>query len=48
MPEIMHGTEPGLMGVEYCDITWDKSLGGTRWKFITQKDMDMDSMHNNL
>ncbi|GAA6479448.1 transglutaminase domain-containing protein [Enterocloster aldenensis] len=32
----------------YCDITWDKSLGGTTWKFLTQKDMDSDSMHNNL
>ena len=32
----------------YCDITWDKSLGGTRWRFLTQKDMDLDSMHNNL
>lgn len=32
----------------YCDITWDKSLGGSTWKFLTQKDMDSDSMHNNL
>lgn len=32
----------------YCDITWDKSLGGSRWKFLTQKEMDLDSMHNNL
>ena len=32
----------------YCDITWDKSLGGSTWNFLTQKDMDSDSMHNNL
>ena len=32
----------------YCDITWDKSLGSSSWKFLTQKEMDSDSMHNNL
>ncbi|WP_243134498.1 transglutaminase domain-containing protein [Enterocloster asparagiformis] len=32
----------------YCDITWDKSLGSSSWKFLTQKEMDADSMHNNL
>ena len=32
----------------FCDITWDKSLGSSSWKFLTQKEMDSDSMHNNL
>ena len=32
----------------YCDITWDKSLGDSTWKFMTQEEMDSDSMHNGL
>lgn len=49
--ETMHGTEPGFSwwGVR---ILWyygtSKVWEGTRWEFLTQKDMDLDSMHNNL
>lgn len=32
----------------HCDITWDKCTGYGTWKFLTQEDMDLDSMHNNL
>lgn len=32
----------------YCDITWDKSLGGSSRRFLTQEEMDSDPMHNTL
>lgn len=32
----------------YCDITWDKCLGGSTWKFMTQEEMDLDFLHNGL
>ncbi len=33
---------------KYCDITWDKSLGGSLYRFMTQQEMDSDPMHNAL
>ncbi len=35
-------------GWKYCDITWDKCLGSSTWKFLTQDEMDADPMHNTL
>lgn len=32
----------------YCDITWDQCSGDSKQKFLTQEDMNLDSMHNNL
>ncbi len=32
----------------YCDITWDKCLECSTWRFLTQEEMDLDSMHNHL
>lgn len=35
-------------GWKHCDITWDKCLGVSTWKFMTQEEMDSDPMHNAL
>lgn len=35
-------------GWKYCDITWDKSLGGHRWKLVPEEEMERDSMHEKL
>ena len=49
MPETMHGTEPGLMGSgDTVTLLGIKVWGGSQMEILTQKDMDMDSMHNNL
>lgn len=47
--EITLGIGYGLMGGwKYCDITWDKSLGGHRWKLVPEEEMERDSMHEKL
>ena len=43
------GTEFGFdWGWKHCDITWDKSLGGHRWKLVPEEEMERDSMHEKL
>lgn len=32
----------------HCDITWDKNLGRSAWKFLTEEEMDSDATHNAL
>lgn len=32
----------------HCDITWDKNLGRSAWKFLTEEEMGSDAMHNAL